>query len=72
MIEIKDLDESDIGKWVVYGGFTGSFNERGKIKSWNSSFIFVVYKCDNNWNNFQNYTAEATDPDELNFIRDAK
>lgn len=42
--------------------------EKGKIKSWNDNFIFVVYKCDNQWDRFQDYTGCATSPDDLEFI----
>ncbi len=64
MIEIKKLTEEDIGKWVEYW----PNQETGRIKSWNTRFIFVVYKCDNDWDNFLNYTAASTHPKALNFI----
>lgn len=35
--------------------------ERGIIKSLSGSdHAFVVYHCDENWDNYQNYTAERT------------
>jgi len=65
MINLSSIGEKDIGKWVIYdNGFT---KEKGRIKSWNDKFIFVVYKCENKWNKFYNYTACATDPKDLQF-----
>lgn len=54
---------SDIGRWVLYR----PKNEKGRIKSYNDKFIFVVYKCDNNWDDYQNYTGEATKRENLEF-----
>jgi len=42
--------------------------EKGRIKSWNKINIFVVYKCDGNWDKFEDYTSCATDPEDLNFV----
>lgn len=66
MIYIKDLKDDDIGKWVLYKAAYGEI-EKGKIKSWNDKFIFVVYKCNYEWDKFQDYTGCATDPNDLNF-----
>lgn len=68
MIEIKELTKKDIGQWVSYKRFDGSF-ESGKIKSWNSDFIFVVYKCAGEWSKYQNYTGVATKPIDLIFLK---
>ena len=64
MVKIKSLKQTDIGKWVEYRGSGGEL-EKGKIKSWNDRFIFVVYKCGEQWDNFQNYTGQATKPEDL-------
>lgn len=42
--------------------------ENGIIKSFSSDklIIFVVYHCDNDWNNYSNYTGAAT------YIQDIK
>ena len=66
MIDIKKLSKKDIGKWVRYTAHHGE-TEDGKIKSWNDKFIFVVYKCANNWDRFQDYTGQATNPEDLEF-----
>jgi len=64
MINITKLTNKNIGDWVVYCPSYGNA-ERGKIKSWNNEYIFVVYNCDDKWSNFQDYTANATNPEYL-------
>ena len=67
MINIKQLNASDVGRWVVYTPDHISDSELGRIKSWNDIYVFVVYKCNNNWDDFKNYTGCSTDPKELTF-----
>jgi len=64
-MNIKELTDKDIGKLVTYK--TTYKTEHGRIKSWNDKFIFVVYKCNDDWNNYKNYTGAATKPEELEF-----
>lgn len=66
MINIKELTGTDIGRWVTY---YPPFQkpEQGRIKSWNTTYIFVVYKCGEDWDNYQHYTAAATPPNALKF-----
>lgn len=64
---ISELTAYDVGRWVEYHGHAGE-RESGRIKSWNSCFIFVVYKCNHEWSRFQSYTGVATLPRELIFI----
>ena len=64
MISISTLKEYDRGRYVIYSDTTGN-KERGRIKSWNNIFVFVVYNCDENWDNYRNYTAAATRPQDL-------
>ena len=66
MIDISKLTEKDIGRWVIYKA-RGCKAELGKLKSWNEKFIFVVYKCAGNWNDFKEYTGVATKPKDLQF-----
>lgn len=68
-MKIETLKKEDIGRWVCYTAPHGA-KEKGRIKSWNDKFIFVVYKCDNNWNMFQNYTGCATNPEDLRFLNE--
>ncbi len=63
-ISISQLTDKDIGKWVTYTPLAGK-SERGRIKSWGTNVIFVVYKCDNEWDRFQDYTGCATKPQDL-------
>ena len=66
MIDINTLTEADVGRWVNYTPTVGP-KEPGRLRSWNDKWVFIVYKCDNQWNRFQDFTAAATDPDELEF-----
>jgi len=64
MINLKELQDSDVGKWVTYTTNHGTI-ERGRIKSWNNTYIFVVYNCDGEWKSFKDYTVSGTDPQDL-------
>jgi hypothetical protein len=66
MLDIAELRKEDIGKWVLYTAMHGT-TEKGRIKSWNDKFIFVVYKCNGEWDRFQDFTGCATDPKDLRF-----
>jgi hypothetical protein len=66
MIGLKTLKENDIGKFVSYNPGHKE-PETGKIKSWNIKWIFVVYNCNDDWDNFNDYTAAATRPEDLSF-----
>ena len=65
-MKIPGLKRQDVGRWVLYNDGHGKL-EKGRIKSWNDKFIFVVYKCDNQWDRFTEYTGCATDPNDLVF-----
>jgi len=66
MINIKELTSKDVGRWVSYIPAYGNI-EHGRIKSWNDKYIFVVYKCNNEWDRFQDFTGVATNPEDLVF-----
>ncbi len=66
MIDIAKLRKEDIGKWVLYIPSYGK-TEKGRLKSWNEKWIFIVYNCDGEWYKFQDYTGAATNPDNLRF-----
>lgn len=70
-IAIPKLTDADKGRWVEYIGLNGE-REKGRIKSWNQSFIFVVYKCNGDWNNYENYTAQATHPKQLFLLQESE
>lgn len=67
MIDIATLRKEDKGRWVEYRG-TGGEVERGRLKGWNNHYIFVVYKCNGEWERFMNFTGAATDPQQLSFV----
>lgn len=67
MIKINTLTEDSKGKWVEYTGGVGE-KEKGKIKSWNDNWVFVVYKCNNEWDRYYNFTGVATNFKELNYV----
>jgi hypothetical protein len=69
VIEISKLSQSEVGAWVEYRDRFDSKPDKGRIKSWNQKFIFVVYRCAGNWDEFESYTGVATDPADLNFQR---
>lgn len=66
MIDVAKLRKEDIGKWVLYTPSYGK-TEKGRIKSWNEKWIFVVYACAGEWDRFQDYTGAATHPKDLRF-----
>ena len=66
MINIKELKQSDVGRWVECLCHPNA-KELGKIKSWNDTYIFVVYRCDARWQDYQEFTGQATSPKDLKF-----
>ena len=66
MIEIATLTEADRGRWVTYCT-RPEHRERGRIKSWNDRFVYVVYRCGDDWDNFADFTAAPTLPQDLSF-----
>ena len=68
MINISRLTKPDIGKWVEYdSGVEWEKPQVGKIKNWNSTLIFVVFKCAGRWTNFMKYTGQGVFPEKLKF-----
>ena len=49
------------GDKVTYTSPHGT-KENGIIKNFNDSrtYVWVVYKCNNDWDNYQNYTGQCT------------
>lgn len=66
MIDIKNLTDEDLGRWVVYTDGAKDVT-LGRIKSWNDKWIFVVYNCADEWDDYENYTAAATCSGDLKF-----
>lgn len=54
----------NVGDKVTY--ITSHSVEEGMVKSKSSAgFVFVVYNCNNDWENYTNYTAARTDVSDL-------
>ena len=66
MIDIATLKREHLGKWVLYQGGCNQ-REKGRIKSWNDKYVFVVYHCDSQWDKYEQYTGCATRPEDLRF-----
>jgi hypothetical protein len=61
-MNIRDLKLTDIGRWVVYSSHNKA--EVGRLKSWNNSFIFVVFTCDGQWERYWEYTGQSVNPED--------
>jgi hypothetical protein len=68
MIDILSLTDADRGRWVVYSGYRG-YRERGRLKSWNSTYCWIVFRCGDRWDDFEQYTAAPCLPTTLSFER---
>ena len=66
MTPLGSLTKADIGQWVEYAAHNTS--EKGRIKSFNDKWIFVVFNCADDWDNFCNYTAAACAPESITVI----
>jgi ABC-type lipoprotein release transport system permease subunit len=55
-----------VGDKVHYTAPHGA-KENGIVKEVRSDRVFVVYKCGGEWDNYQNYTGQSTNPDDLSF-----
>ena len=66
MIDITKLSTADIGRWVTYS-VCRSHCDYGRIKSWNKQFVYVVFRCGNDWDNFADYAAAPTLAEHLEF-----
>lgn len=66
-IDEKRLTHEDVGRWVEYKGEAREV-EKGRLKSWNFPFVYVVFNCDEDWEYFMDYTAEACRPKDITFI----
>lgn len=56
-METRKINKEDfkVGDFVLYDDeYTQAF---GRIKTITEHGIFVVYHCNRNWDNYQNYTA---------------
>ena len=49
--------ELAVGRWVYYKPTYGR-REKGIIKSWSDFWVFVVFNCGGDWNNFRKCRAD--------------
>jgi hypothetical protein len=70
-MKLSDVSMLNIGQWVTYKGGAGD-TALGRIKSFNDKFIFVVFKCANDWKRFEGYTAAGCKPEDLTFSSERK
>lgn len=68
MIHISDLKPEHVGQWVRWRGGHPDHREEGRIKSWNERYVFVVFKCDDNWERFEDYAGQSCDPSNIDFM----
>lgn len=66
MIDLNQLNYKHLGAWVRFDYQHGE-SEYGRIKTWNEKYVFVVFKCNGDWDNWNNYTSQSCAPDELTF-----
>jgi hypothetical protein len=67
MINIDKLTSADVGRWVSYCTLPLQRNH-GPIKGWTKQFVYVVFRCDGNWEDFADYTAAPTLAEYLDFL----
>lgn len=68
---IDRFDKNDIWKFVTYTAtHSAGETERWKLKAYNNltNTAYVVFKCNNKWESFQNYTSEACSYSELSYL----
>ena len=62
MINTRELR---VGDWVVYTA--PGVKEVGRVKSWASNVVWVVFNCNKNWDYYEGYTGQATRPQDLRY-----
>ena len=56
-------------KWVVYRDPHTNTQQIGRLKSINDMWAFVVFDCDNHWDNYKDYTARGCLPERIEVIQ---
>jgi len=66
---IEKLEQEHIGAYVYYEPDYSDEKLLGRIKGFdnNSKKAWVAYFCEDNWNNYMDYTGANTDYKDLNF-----
>jgi hypothetical protein len=66
----EGLTQKDIGRWMIYTppySINGEGCIKGRLKQYNASYCFVVFKCDGNWLRYWEYTGVCCSPRSLEF-----
>lgn len=59
-----------IGDFVQYVAYEGATPEKGRIKSFSDdTHVFVVYNCNQDWDNYTDYTASRTRIEQLIILK---
>jgi hypothetical protein len=61
------LIDLEVGLWVEYRDGTSREPQVGRVKSWNDKFVFVVFHCNNLWDDFKDYTGQAVRLKDLDY-----
>jgi hypothetical protein len=69
MSKITELTWRDIGSWIYYKDSLSWERIRGKLKQFapKEKVAWVVFKCNDDRDHWQNYTAERCDYSDLSF-----
>lgn len=67
MIDASKLLAEDCGRWVTYTDGVGE-QEHGILKGFNNQYVFVVFHCDGQWKDFNNYTGNSCDGKDVTFM----
>ena len=67
MIDLTKLSTADTGRWVWYKPNYGAW-EKGRFKTWNEAYVFVVYGANALRNDWLLQGSQATHPDDLHWI----
>lgn len=67
MIKITDLAEGMQVTYIPFEGCDPSLYEHGVIKALSpkKGYVFVVFHCNNDWDNYDDYTSQSTSLDNL-------
>lgn len=52
------------GQWVYYKN-----GQRGKMKSQNEKYIFVVFNCAGEWDRYDQYAGQVCKPEDLSMTK---
>ena len=59
---MKNFKVGDLVKYSPYEGCTEEEKLKGKVKSLKEdpNEVFVVFHCNNDWDNYEHYTGQST------------